>query len=680
MFFKRIFFLFFFLSAVIVYPQDGYILPQTGHWGTITSAQYTADGKYIITASEDNTLILWDAETLDELQVFDWHNDAIVSFALLDDSSTVVSLSKDGMYSITDFKSDSLVATGEVPEGTILQLFKAGDGNSIVLVTDQGELYIFDKDSEEPESAGRLPVTSFITVDYDPVNERFAVASESGEITLFDAGETEPLGVLAQSSKNKFRKLLFSPDGNYVAGISDVAGSGDNSLIYVWDTQTHQIVFSTTAGKGYLEQINFLNSSGTLIYSLSDVKIAAYDLATKTEVFSIKPTGEITALAVSPDDQKVVTAYFDFTLKQWIASKQTIINEFSPSVKKINSVKTDAQGSTYLFSLELADFFIWKNGSEDQNKFLPTWDGNLGAYDLSPSGNFFAFGGTAGNVKIFDTENSIEVSNLSVDATGGVKAIKWYKNDELVAIGAEDNSLVVKNVNTGRVQAVFKGAKTPVSAIDISPDNSMIAAGTIDGTVLVWRINGGSLINEFAAEEPSSILSLAFIDEGKKLISASENGEIIISETENDGQTIIPDFESERVTSLAVSPKGDLIAVASENNPVVVTSPEDTSFIQEIGLPTGQALQVMFSANAEYIFVVHSDGNIYIFNINTGNLIGNLYFFKDGEWAFINPDNEIDCSESAADYLRYIRNNQSFKINLDNFPGYKPGLANLILF
>ena len=59
----------------------------------VRSAAFSPDGKHVVTASEDNTARIWDAETGREIATLKGHDDSVVSAAFSPDGERVVTAS-----------------------------------------------------------------------------------------------------------------------------------------------------------------------------------------------------------------------------------------------------------------------------------------------------------------------------------------------------------------------------------------------------------------------------------------------------------------------------------------------------------------------------------------------------------------------------------------------------------
>jgi len=661
------------LSFTAAHAQEGYLLPQTGHSGTVTSINYTPDGKFLLTASEDNTIILWDAATLEQLNVFGGHTSAVKWIGTLDDSTSVVSTSEDGTFIVTDYSSGELITAGEMPGGATSSTFIAGDGETFIFVTNEGEIFVVDDPASEPEAAGKLPVDIFTAIDFNRATGLFAVADTSGEVEIIDASELTIISHLNRSSQATIKKLLFSPDGRYLAGI------GTNEVISVWDIKSRSIIFSAKSGSGYSEQIKFFNSSKAILYFLDDVKIAGYDLVNKNELFAYKPFGEITTLAIAPDDRAATTAYFDRSIIQWRIPGREILNKFEPAADKVKKISIDSKGNTLLFTTVASSFHIWQKDQPGSRKFLQTWDGLVLSSDISPSGHYFGYGGPDDNIKIFDANDATELKTIGGEKIGFVNAMKWCLNEDFIASESAEHSIVLRNVTTGKSEKTFKGPTSVVTSIAIQPDKGMITAGTILGEIFVWKIDDASLIVK-SAEPGAPVISIAFTDNGNKIAAAAENGSIF---------TINPvTLKVEKsdlhgingVTAMAVSAKQDFMAVAGELNAINIFGLKDTSFNRSVTVSFGPADWLSFSSDSRYLMASSTDRSVYIIDVDSGNHTGTLTFFAQGEWVLVTPENEFDCPEGGAEHLRFIENNKASVVPAATSKHFKKGLAEKILF
>ncbi|MBK6680649.1 MAG: hypothetical protein IPG53_11780 [Ignavibacteriales bacterium] len=208
-------------SNFAILAQKGYILPQLGHAGTITQLTASNNGDFIFTSSEDNTIIVWDSQTLDQLNILGGHTAPVTSFLLTSRESYLISKSEDNSFSVWNYLSGEVVTSGDIPGGAKTNIFLTRSDNTLLFVNSNSDLISLDYlEDSAPVPLGNLSFPEFQAIDFEKTTERFAVADKNGEIFLVNADNLERGSKLSQSSRNNYTKLIFSPNGTYLAGIT----------------------------------------------------------------------------------------------------------------------------------------------------------------------------------------------------------------------------------------------------------------------------------------------------------------------------------------------------------------------------------------------------------------------------------------------------------------------------
>ncbi|MEW6609453.1 MAG: NACHT domain-containing protein, partial [bacterium] len=85
--------------------------PNLRHSSAVTSGVFSGDGKYILSASRDKTLKLWDKETGQEVRTFKGHSDAVFSGVFSGDGKYILSASRDNTLKLWDKETGQEVRT-----------------------------------------------------------------------------------------------------------------------------------------------------------------------------------------------------------------------------------------------------------------------------------------------------------------------------------------------------------------------------------------------------------------------------------------------------------------------------------------------------------------------------------------------------------------------------------------
>jgi WD40 repeat protein len=118
----------------------------------------------------------------------------------------------------------------------------------------------------------------------------------------------------------------------------------------------------------------------------------------------------------------------------------------------------------------------------------------------------------------------------------------------------------------------------PVSALAFSPDAQEIASASLDRSVNVWNVDGGTLLGTI--RDSDGVSSVAFMPNGKQVVYGGLNGVILINEASAGERTIRslkPDVTYAweflpAVWSVAVSPDGTKIASGNADGSVKIWS------------------------------------------------------------------------------------------------------------
>lgn len=663
------------MTFVSIFAQKGYILPQLGHAGTITGLSFSDDGNFLFSSSEDNTIILWDATTLAQLNIFGGHDKAVLSINIADDTKKMVSRSEDNTFSVWNWLSGEQLFTGMIPGGYNSATFLDKSESVVLFITPESKLFTCDIENiESPVERGELPISNISAISFDKLSEIFAVSDPSGEVFLVNGEDLTIMGKLFQSSKNNFHELIFSPDGKYLAGITD------NSVIYVWNVSNKSIVFSTRGESGIPPRVAFFNNSNYFVYFLSDIKIAGYDLVNKTEIFSHKPIGDITALAISGDDKKLAVAYFDKSIVQFDVPAQKVINSHEPIVEKVTKMRFSADNNILVMATNNSSFHIWNKNSVEPRKYLQTWDGIISAVDLSPSGSYFAYGTLDETIKIYNTSDATEYKTISGKPGTFINVLKWSKNDKFLAAESENHSIRLWEIVNGTNYKTFTGPEKSLGTISMSDDSRFVAAAGLEGIIFLWDIPSQNLMKKFGNFD-SPVTGINFVNKGKDLIVTPLNGGTKLFNTENFTEKTEGKVSQFANSVVAFSQSGEFSASGSDNsNFFTINKLSDTLSPKMLDIAFGTIDALEFSGNSRLLLASSSDRGVYLIDVATGNHIGSLYFFGSGDWAFISANGEFEASEGGLDFLKFIENNQATPVDKGSKFNYKEGLLNSILF
>lgn len=233
---------------------------------------------------------------------------------------------------------------------------------------------------------------------------------------------------------------------------------------------------------------------------------------------------------------------------------------------------------------------------------------------LSPTGGIVTNGITDGTVRLWDVETGKVIAKLTGHTTA-VLSVCWSADRERVVSGSWDGTTRVWNINSEEtIIGPIKTGHESVHVVMYSPDETKMATGGHnEHAVKIWDAKTGNLLDTL--EHDQAVFSLAWVSNGKRLISASR-GPIRIFDTTTWQQTAILEGHKKVVRAISLSRNDRLLASVSDDKTSRLWS-------LDTNLPVGPPLQhkhrtpvecAAFSADGE-LLVTGGENNVYVWDV-----------------------------------------------------------------
>lgn len=188
----------------------------TGHIGEIIGSDFSADGKYVLTASKDKTAKLFEVETGILVQSFEGHFDALTEAHFIEKDQKVLTVSLDGTAKIFDIHTAKLLQSLD-NEQPISRLLISDDERHIVTLSEMGSPTLFNLKTGKKIILGRLITRKYESlfeygVDDVVLSNRMLVMEWDRGRVVLDLDQYKQYKKIADQIEIP-RDLLVSDDG-----------------------------------------------------------------------------------------------------------------------------------------------------------------------------------------------------------------------------------------------------------------------------------------------------------------------------------------------------------------------------------------------------------------------------------------------------------------------------------
>jgi WD40 repeat protein len=325
-------------------------------------------------------------------------------------------------------------------------------------------------------------------VAFAPDGRALVAGSFEGALKRWQAKETDgsvvkPLATFPSAPKS-VTTVAISPDGKLLAT------AGKDKTITLRSLQSHHIVRQLAGNPFVVYYVDFSPDGETMAAAMYFRGIQLWNVKTgeKRKLLEGHTRGT-QRVAFSPDGRRLASAGGDNRVKLWDVSTGKLLHTMSDQDVGTTGITFSPDGRWLATSSgHLRD---WKIPSE-----LALWDADSGR-DIATFGalghtirgllfdqsgeRLFSYGPRG--VRVWDPATRTQLATLG---RGAVTAAVLLPNGNHMATGAVDGGIALWHLETGERVGRYEGHGDGVFQIACSPDGSIMASVSRDGTVKLW--------------------------------------------------------------------------------------------------------------------------------------------------------------------------------------------------
>ena len=486
--------------------------------GRVWSLAFGKDGRTLLVGA-GTTLLLWDLEKNDRRQVFQGHRGVVGSIALHPDGVRALTGAGDGTLALWNLEEGRRIRSFTGHEGRVWSVALSKDGSTALSAGMDGTLGLWNVESGERTRTfkghrGAATGAAFVKGETQVLS-----VGVDGRMILWNAATGERLKSV-DAHRDEISGLALSPDGRTAV---------------------------TTCGR-------LLPAEGP---EPAEGSLAAWDIESGRRTGFIKGRAGFLWAAFTPDGKNVVASCADRSAAIWDLESGARLLTFEGIGDRTHPIAIRDGLAAIGDGTSVALF----DANTGKRRFdVPGHGDGVGGVGFMPDGRAVT-AGADGWISIWDPDSGRRVRAID---TGALEfgSLALSPDGSRAFTGGWRAPASLWNLETGECVRRFDGA----SARGVAFGPGTVAAGHLDGRVVVWNAESGARLLEFAG---SASGTLAVRPDGKRaLIPFGKTPAIVDLETGTVLRRL--DGHAREVTSLAYDTDGSTLATGDADGRIIL--------------------------------------------------------------------------------------------------------------
>lgn len=563
------------------------------HQGQVLGISFSPDGKRLVTAGMDDTVILWDRAG-NNLRQFEANQGGVGDIAWSPDGQYLATAGADNTVGIWDLSGYELTRL-ERHLNSIDRVEFSSDSKRLATIASDG-VRLWNLSGQQV--AQRHTHSSWrASASFDRNGQCLAVAVREETVRLWKGLRRQPSEWnVNQSQEGEVTTISLSPEGEFLVAATN------HSTIRIWDfskmrwldwqAQQGEIFHVTCSQDGQL--IATAGADGTaIVWNLSGQQIAQFK----------GHQGAIKRVKFSPDGRSLATAGVDGTIRLW---------DFSP--KYLAQWNADG-GAVYNVCFTSSQKHILTEGADGKIRVWNLRGKQLAQVD-DPQGwarnasfshgmNYLVTAGADGKVRLWRITQSVSHKNLPV----------------ILPLAAEQNPVwMIKNRKGVLDYLITFYHQLPLSwvnSVTFSPsgpknnEQEFFATGGSNGKVTIWDVEGNQISQWKTCR--GEIRSICFHPDGQRLGTLGASGTVCLWDLKGNLLAELK-IEQEKAFCLRISPDGQILATAGKEGTVKLWTLAGQQ-LAEFKSNQGWIWSLSFCESGKRIAIAGDDGTVQLWRV-----------------------------------------------------------------
>jgi WD40 repeat protein/serine/threonine protein kinase/tetratricopeptide (TPR) repeat protein len=558
----------------------------------VNSAQFSPDGRRIVTASDDGTARVWDAQNGQPITVPLQHGHKVTSAQFSPDGKRVVTAAWD-QARVWDAQTGQPLTEPLIHDGLVNSAQFSPDGKRIVTVRGATILVWDAQSGEQLTEVQHRGVTFVNSVQFSPDGKRIVMASGPlARVWDSQSGRalTEPL-----QNTGVVNSAQYSPDGRRI-----VTACRDGTA-RVWDAQSGQPLTEPLKHGAAVSSAQFSPDGRRIVTATWSGAVRIWDVQSGMVLAGpANQDNRINSAQFSPDGKRIVTAS-GAVARVWDAQNGKPLTESLQHTSVVSSAQFSPDGKRILTASRDGTARVWdvENGQPPLAEILRHGN-HVSSAQFSADGNRIATASDDGTARVWDAQTGQPLTEPLKNASA-LNSAQFSPDGKRIVTAARDQTARVWDAQTGKPLTEPLKHPSALNSAQFSPDGERIVTATSDGTAWVWDAQTGQPLTE-PLKHRSRVNSAHFSSDGKRIVTASQDGTARVWDAQSGRQLIeLQHGNFVSVSSAQFSPDGKRIVTVSRDGAAPVWDSQSGQQLTQLG---GDVMSAQFSPDGKRILTV----------------------------------------------------------------------------
>jgi eukaryotic-like serine/threonine-protein kinase len=306
-------------------PTGTLVCSYRGHLAHVRSLSWSPDGRQIVSASNDQTVHVWDASTGNNLHLFKDESDAVRVVAWSFDGSSIATAGEDTQVRVWDVTSNHLIVTyrGHA-EDAVNTMAWSPKQRLLASAGNDGTVHVWDAIGGQPVTIYRGHAGSVNAVAWSFDGKRIVSGGSDASVQVWESFTGSNVSLYCSQPAS-----VLSVAWNPVLGVGITATPSDarsdqrvacgreDGTVQMWDIASgREVVAYRHVTPVYV--VAWSPNGKRFAFASDDKTVQVWDSMSNLKLFTFQHTASVHAMAWSPDG-KYIASCSGTTIQIWVA-------------------------------------------------------------------------------------------------------------------------------------------------------------------------------------------------------------------------------------------------------------------------------------------------------------------------------------------------------------------------